>query len=363
MSIVYNTGLDGIRQYVGGRQKQDAQTLYDGGEPVKMSSNENPLGVSPVALRFAAECLPGSNIYPDSANLELRTQIAGMFGIGLQNVIVGNGADEVIYYAAMTVTNDTDEVIIPRITFPIYEIAFRIMRANIVYSDMKDYCIDLQDVRDRITPRTRVVCICNPNNPTGHAISRDEIYRFIEGVPQNVLILMDEAYGEFADSETFPDTISKLKEGRNNLFITRTFSKVYGLAGFRVGYGIGDPALIELMNRIKLPFNIGLAAQRAAVGALQDDEFIARTLSNTGEGRTMIYAALDGLGLRYIVSSTNFIFIDTGHDGDLVADELMKRGVIVRSAKNYGTPTHIRVTVGTRRQNRRFTEALASVLK
>jgi histidinol-phosphate aminotransferase len=362
MSIKYNSGLDGIKQYVGGKQKKDAQTLYRG-EPVKLSSNENPLGVSPVALRFAEKSLPESNIYPDGANLDLRTRIADIFGIGLQNVIVGNGADEVIYYAAMAITNDKDEVVIPSITFPIYEIAFRIMRAKIVYSEMRDCYIDLEDVCDKITRRTRVVCICNPNNPTGHALSRDEIYKFIEKVPPDVLILMDEAYSEFADQKTFPDTVSKLKEGRENLFITRTFSKIYGLAGFRVGYGIGCSALIDRLNRIKLPFNISLAAQHAAFGALQDDEFIAKTLSTTREGRTLIYAALDKLGLRYIESSTNFIFIDTGRDGDHVADELMKRGVIVRSAKNYGTPTHIRVTVGTKQQNLRFTEALASILK
>lgn len=358
----YNSGLDGIKQYVGGKQKKDAQTFFDG-EPVKMSSNENPLGVSPTALRFAAESLPESNIYPDGANLELRKGIAALFGIGPQNVIVGNGADEVIYYAAMAVTNDGDEVVIPRITFPIYEIAFRIMRAKIVYSEMKDCYIDLQDVLDKITRRTRVVCICNPNNPTGHALLHDDIYRFIEAVGPDVLILMDEAYSEFADGETFPDTVSRLKEGRENLFITRTFSKIYGLAGFRVGYGIGGRELIERLHRIKLPFNISLAAQHAALGALQDDDFISETLSTTRDGRKLIYAALDKLGLRYIESSTNFIFIDTGKDGDLVADELMKRGVIVRSAKNYGTPTHIRVTVGTKEQNLRFTDALASVLK
>lgn len=361
MSFIFNRGLKSIKPYVGGKQKRDAQELYAVEDPVKLSSNENPLGVSPAALRNARKNLPGSNIYPDSANIDLREKIAGRFGILPENVFVGNGADEIIYYAAMVMINDGDEVIIPEITFPIYEIAYRIMRAEIVQSSMRDLRIDLDDMLRMITPRTKTICLCNPNNPTGHAIEREEVYRFIESVPPDVLILMDEAYSEFADPERFPDTVSKLKTGRKNLLIARTFSKIYGLAGFRVGYGMGDPELIELMNRIKLPFNISLVSQNAALGAFEDDEFLSETLRNTNEGKSFIYGALDELGVEYTVSSTNFIFIDTGRDGDLVTEQLMKSGVIVRSAKNYGTPTHIRVTVGTEAQNQRFIEALKTL--
>jgi histidinol-phosphate aminotransferase len=361
MSFQFNRGLEGIKPYVGGKQKREAQKVYHVEDAAKLSSNENPIGVAPAALRCAAESLPGANIYPESANIDLREKIAERFGLLPENVFVGNGADEVIYYAAMVMINDGDEVVIPKITFPIYEIAFRIMRAQIVHSSMRDLCIDLDDLIRRVTGRTKAICLCNPNNPTGHAIGRGEIDRFMERVPPEVIILMDEAYSEFADSDTFPDTLSKLKKGQKNLLITRTFSKIYGLAGLRVGYGMGNPDLIGLMHRIKLPFNISLVSQNAALGALDDTEFLMETLRITDEGKRQIYSALDALGLKYILSSTNFIFIDTARDGDLIAEELMKRGVIVRSAKNYGTPNHIRVTVGTKDQNQRFIEALRTL--
>lgn len=363
MSFQFNRGIKDIKPYIGGKQKREAQELYAVEDPAKLSSNENPLGVSPEALRLAEKSLPGSNVYPDGANLDLRENIADKFGVLPENVFVGNGADEVIYYTAMVLTNDGDEVVIPEITFPIYEIAFRIMRAEIVKSSMRELKIDLDDILRRITPRTKAVCLCNPNNPTGHAIESDEIYSFIGKVPHGVLILMDEAYCEFASPERFPDSVAMLKKGQKNLLITRTFSKVYGLAGFRVGYGIGDPELIELMHRIKLPFNISLVSQNAALGALEDRKFLERTLENTKTGKAFIYSALDELGLQYTVSSTNFIFIDTGLDGDLVTEKLMRHGVIVRSAKNYGTPTHIRITVGTKPQNERLVEALKAIFK
>jgi histidinol-phosphate aminotransferase len=174
---------------------------------------------------------------------------------------------------------------------------------------------------------------------------------------------MDEAYMDFADMDAFPDTIGMFREGRRNIVIVRTLSKAFGLAGFRVGYGIGDESMISLINRIKLPFNVSIVSQHAALGALSDNTFLIKTLENTSHGRSLIYKALERLGLAYVRSSTNFILIDTGRDGDLVTEELMKRGVIVRSAKNYGMPTCIRVTVGTEAQNRRFINALSELFK
>jgi histidinol-phosphate aminotransferase len=174
---------------------------------------------------------------------------------------------------------------------------------------------------------------------------------------------MDEAYMDFADMDAFPDTIGMFREGRRNIVIVRTLSKAFGIAGFRVGYGVGDESMISLMNRIKLPFNVSIVSQHAALGALLDREFLMKTLENTRRGRLIIYQALEKLGLLYVKSSTNFILIDTGKDGDLVTEELMKRGVIVRSAKNYGMPTCIRVTIGTEDQNRRFIEALSEFLQ
>jgi histidinol-phosphate aminotransferase len=355
---IMNRGLKHIKPYVGGKHGEEAKEKYRIDEAVKMSSNENPFGVSPLALEQARNILPGSNLYPEGTNRLLRETVARSLNIDPESILFGNGADEIIYYLAMGFINDGDEVIIPSLTFPIYEIACRMMRASIVYSDMKGLFIDTDDIAKRVTDKTKLIALCNPNNPTGHALHRDEIYRLIEAVPPDVLLIMDEAYAEFADPVAFPDSVSRFKEGHDNVFIIKTMSKAYGLAGFRVGYGIGDVSVVRLMNRIKLPFNVSIVSQHAARGALEDHVFIQETVENTRRGREEIYAAAKKLGLSFVESSTNFILIDTGRDGDEVTEELMKRGVIVRSAKNYGTPTSIRVTVGTSEQNKRFIGAM-----
>jgi histidinol-phosphate aminotransferase len=353
-----NRGLADIKPYVGGKHKREAQDKYRVAQPVKLSSNENPLGVSPRALEHARAILSEANLYPDGSNSDLRERIAEQCGIGPESVVFGNGADEIIYYLAMSLLNDGDEVIIPRLTFPIYEIACRTMRADIVYSDMDGLKIDAADILRRITPNTKLIALCNPNNPTGHALQRDEVYGLMERVPQDVLIIADEAYSDFADRESFPDSIARFRDGVSNIFIIKTLSKAYGIAGFRVGYGIGDAGIVELIHRIKLPFNVSIVSQHAALGALDDDAFIEETLRNTREGREAIYRAMDELSLSYMPSSTNFVLIDTGRDADQVTEELMARGVIVRSARNYGLPNSIRVTVGTAEQNQCFLDAM-----
>jgi histidinol-phosphate aminotransferase len=208
-----------------------------------------------------------------------------------------------------------------------------------------------------------MLAVCNPNNPTGLSLDKDDIYSFIEKVPSDVMIIMDEAYMEFADPDRFPDSIEKFKKGRENLFVIRTLSKAFGLAGFRVGYGVGDERIIEILNRIKLPFNISVVSQYAAYGAMDDKKFINSTIKSTIAGREALYRALEGMGLNYLKSSTNFVLIDVAHDCEVVTEALMKKGVIVRSAKNYGAPTSIRVTIGTKEQNTRFVRSLTEVLK
>jgi histidinol-phosphate aminotransferase len=357
-----NKGVKGIKPYVGGKPKDEVAKKYGVSEPIKMNSNENPLGVSPRALGAAQATLPGANIYPESSNRAVRETLAKKFGLSPEALIVGNGADEIIYYAAMAFTNDGDEVVIPRVTFPIYEIAYRVMRAVVVTSAMRGMAIDLEDMLAKVSARTKAVVVCNPNNPTGHVLGRDEVRRFVERVPRDVLILMDEAYGDFAEGEEFPDTLSMFKNGSRNLLVIRTLSKAYGLAGFRVGYGVADEAVIGVMNRIKLPFNVTIVSQNAAVGALTDEEFLKATVEGTKAGRGKICEALEGMGLSYVKSGTNFVLIDTWKDADAVTEGLMKRGVIVRSAKMYGAPTSIRVTVGTAGQNETFLRALREVI-
>ena len=236
------------------------------------------------------------------------------------------------------------------------------MRAKVVFSDMDGMKIDLKDMLERVTDSTKLLVVCNPNNPTGHALQKEDVHAFIEKAPPDVLVIMDEAYMEFADSERFPGTLSILRSGKDNLVILRTLSKAYGLAGFRVGYGIAEANIIEVLDRIKLPFNLSVPSQFAAAGALRDEEFLRKTVDMTKAERGYINAGLKAMGFSYVESSTNFVLIDVKRDGDLVAGALEERGVIVRSAKNYGAPTCIRVTIGTREQNIRFLGALRETL-
>jgi histidinol-phosphate aminotransferase len=358
-----NTGVSQIKPYVFGKPKDEIEKKYSVEDTVKMNSNENPRGVSPIAMEYAKKVLYRSNIYPEATNRVLRKKLAELFELSPENFIVGSGADEIIYYIAMGFLNNNDEVVIPATTFPLYEIACKIMRARIVFSSLKGYKIDLTDICDRITERTKIVVVANPNNPTGHALDREEIYNFIKAVPSDVLIIMDEAYMEFADRDRFPDTISKFKKGYKNLIILRTLSKAYGLAGFRVGYGVGDAQIIEIMARIKLPFNISVTSQSAALGALSDRRFLKETVEMTKREREAMYKELRKMGLPYVESSTNFILIDVKSDSDRVCEALERRGVIVRNAKNYGAPTSIRVTIGKKEHNTKFLQALEDSLK
>jgi len=359
--VQINKGLENITPYVSGKPRDEVEKAYRVKNAAKMNSNENPIGVSPFAVRYARRIINSGNQYPESSNHLLREKIAEKFSLEPENVFIGNGADEIIYYIAMSYLNDDDEVVIPQVTFPIYEIACRIMRARIIRSEMKGFEINLESMLEKISNKTRLIMLCNPNNPTGHALVAEDVYRFMERVPQHCLLVIDEAYSDFADPRTFPDTVSKLKNGQKNVIVIKTLSKAYGLAGFRVGYGIANSDIIEVMNRIKLPFNISLISQYAAEGALEDHDFLKKTLKSTEQGRKLIYQGLKKLGLSYVVSSTNFILVDTGRNGEKVTEELMKRGVIVRSGVNYGYPTCFRVTVGTPAQNRKFLKAMEEI--
>ncbi|MFW6139426.1 MAG: histidinol-phosphate transaminase [Spirochaetota bacterium] len=358
-----NSGVARIKPYIPGKPVEEIEKHYTVKNPLKMNSNENPLGTSPSALDTAARTLHRANSYPESSSRELRETLSQKYGLSPDNFIAGNGGDEIFYYTAMAFLNDQDQVVIPRITFPIYETACSIMRAAIVYSRMDGNQIDLEDILSKITPGTKMLFLCNPNNPTGHAYNHRQVEKFVRRVPEHVLVVVDEAYGDFADMPDFPDTVSLLNSGCHNLIVAKTLSKSHGFAGLRVGYGIAHKQIIEIMNRIRIPFNLTLISQKAAVSALQDHRFLQKSLCLAREGKKLMYQELQNMGLEYVRSHTNYILIDTFKDSDLVTEQLHKKGVIVRSAKNYGYPTCIRVTVGTKQQNERFLEALEQVIQ
>ena len=357
-----NPGVLGAKKYVPGKSVKDAVAELGLKDVVKMASNENPFGSSPRSRAALADLGGELHVYPDAMNEELRGRLSEKLDVPKDMLTIGNGADGVIYNLGMAVLDQGDETLIPRISYPIYESIIRVMRSTITYTGMKGLRIDLEDLARCISPKTKAVFLCNPNNPTGDALPREQLLAFLKKLPATVLVVLDEAYIDFADPELRPGAVALIKGGMRNLFVLRTFSKLYGLAGVRVGYGIGDPAVIELIHRIKPPFGVSAIAERLALAALEDSQFARKTLEDCTREKRFFYAELARLGLDYVPSHTNFVLVDSKRDCLEVFQRLMTRGLLVRPAKQYGLPTSVRITVGRHEDNARLFGELPDVL-
>ena len=356
-------GLESIKPYVPGKPIADVVREYGLDDVIKMASNENPLGVSPKALAAMQATLSGLNHYPDAASYEFRSALAGHFDVDMSQVAVGNGADDLILELSMAYLDDGDEVVVSRSSFPMYDIHATAMRARLVKTPLtSEYGIDLNAMADAVTGRTKIVYICNPNNPTGTIVHADEVAAFIRRVPESAMIVIDEAYVEMVDSNHFPNSLAYIREGRKNVFVMRTFSKVYGLAGIRIGYGFAHRDVISTLFKIKPPFNVNVLAQAAGIAALTDEDFVAQSVDANRIEREHLYRELDKLGLSYAESHTNFILIRIGSSATDVQQSLLKRGVIVRPCGGYDLPKFIRVSIGIREQNERFIATLTEIL-
>jgi histidinol-phosphate aminotransferase len=353
-----NSGTLKIKPYEPGKSIYEAEQEASGIDFIKMASNENPLGVSPLAFKAIQTQAHLAFMYPETSCAELRSALAREFNIDANMIIVGNGADGVIYTINMALIDQDDEAIIPRVTFPYYEITVQALRGKVVESKMKGHEIDLKDVLEKITPKTKIIWLSNPNNPTGCIIKREEFEQFYRQVPENIFVVHDEVYADFAPTKALPDILSLIRKGRANLILIRSFSKIYGLAGVRLGYGIAQESLINIMYKVRPPFDVSVLAQKAGCAALDDREFYKKTLEVNEEGKKYLYGELKRLGLEYIPSYTNFIVIDTKQNCRQVQNKLLMQGIIVRPADNYRLPTCIRVTIGTAEQNKRFITAL-----
>lgn len=357
-----NPGALKAHKYVPGKSLKEAMAELGLQEAVKMSSNENPFGCSARAKAALPELAEELHVYPDALNQALRARLAEKLDVSQEALTIGNGADGVIYNLGMAVLDQEDEALIPRISYPIYESIVRVMRARVTYTAMKGLRIDLEDLARHVTARTKVVFLCNPNNPTGDALPRAELLDFLGGLPPTVLAVLDEAYIDFADPQCRPGAVALVKGGRRNLFVLRTFSKLYGLAGARVGYGVGDPEVVELIHRVKPPFGVSAIAERLALAALEDAQFAWQTLEDCAKEKRYFAAELGRLGLDYVPSHTNFVLVDTRRDCQEVFRRLMARGLIVRPAVQYGLPTWLRITIGRHPENVRLFRALSAVL-
>jgi len=355
-------GVAVLRPYVPGTPIEEVQREYGLQDVIKLASNENPLGPSPRAMAAIAQALPGMNMYPDGESHALRQALAGHLGVRMEQVAVGNGADGIIMQTCMAYLDEDSEVVVSRSSFPVYDIFTHVMRAGLVKVPLKGYGLDLEGMGRAITERTRLVMVCNPNNPTGTIVTAAEVRAFLERVPEDVLVVFDEAYFEFVASEEYPDTLQIVREGRGNVMVMRTFSKIYGVAGLRLGYAVAAPEILEPLQRVKEPFAVNLLAQAAGVAALEDVEFVSKSVEANHAGRLFLYREFERLGLRYVESHTNFILVEIGPQAVAIQRRLLEKGVIVRPCTGYDLPDWLRITVGSPAQNGRLIEGLEEVL-
>jgi len=351
-------GVASLKAYVPGRSVEDVASEYGLSDVVKLASNENALGPSPAALRALRGALEGLHRYPDGAAKALRGRLAEKLGVRRERIFVGNGGDDVLSVLARTFLNEGEEVIVPQPTFSPYAHVSRVMGAKVLASPLSEFRVDLRDVRSKVTDRTKLIFLCSPNNPTGTIIPGRELLPFLEDLPRSVIVLLDEAYGDFVEDPDWPDAIPPAE--RRPLIVLRSFSKIYGLAGLRVGYGVGPESLIGYMDRVREPFNVNVLAQAAAAAALEDEEFRRRTVAAVREGRRRLYAAFGRLGLQYLESQANFIFVRVG-DADAVTEALLRQGVIVRPGTAFGCREWVRVTVGLPEEEEKLLRALARI--
>jgi len=346
--------------YVPGKPIEEVEREYGVRDSVKLASNENPLGPSPKAMAALREKLRLLHFYPDGDCFHLKRGVAERLGVQPEELIFGNGSNELIELAIRTFMRAGDETLMARHSFVIFRLVAQAAGGSCAMVPMKNYTHDLDAIGAAITPRTRIVFLANPNNPTGTIYRRREWERFLNRVPEDTLVIADEAYFEYVTDPEYPNSLSYHGKGKA-LLTFRTFSKLYGLAGLRIGYAVGDRSLVDLMHRVRQPFNVNAAAQWAALAALDDQAHVKETLRVNQEGMDYLTREISGLGLEQVSSHANFILLKV-KNGQEVFQQLMSRGVIVRPMGGYDLSEHIRVTVGTMDENRRFISELKAIL-
>lgn len=360
-------GVRGLKPYQPGKPVSELEREYGVHDALKLASNENPLGVSPAARAAMSRELDDLWVYPDGGGYALRQALAQRHGVGAEGITLGNGSNDTLVLLAETFLAPGREAVFSEYCFAVYPIATRAAgaRGRVVPAlgpeAHQPLGHDLDAMAAAVGADTRLVFVANPNNPTGTWADGIELRRFIERIPGDVVVVIDEAYVEYAQPLGAPDASAWLGDFPN-LVVSRTFSKAYGLAGIRVGYTVSSPEIADLLNRVRQPFNVNSLALAGAEAALGDQEFIARSVRTNAEGMAQLREGLADLGLAAPASAGNFLLVDLGQDSAPVNEALMRQGVIVRPVANYGLPNHLRITIGTGDQNERLLKALASAL-
>jgi len=348
--------ISALKPYVPGKPVEELERELGIKAAVKLASNENPLGPSPKALEALKAAISGVNRYPDGGGYYLREALARKLSVEMDELILGNGSNELIDIAVRTYLGPGDEAVMAKPSFVVYATSVKAQGAKIVEVPLKKWRHDLDSMAEAVTPKTRMLFIANPNNPTGTINTKEELNRLFERLPEGLLVVVDEAYYEYVRRPDYADSILHFRSGRD-ILILRTFSKIYGLAGLRIGYGIAKKDIIEGMNKLRPPFNANSLAQAGAIGALKDEEHIRRTVQANEEGKSYLYGELNSLGVKYVPTEANFIYILLGRDSEAVYGALLREGVITRPMGR----EEIRVTIGTMEENRRFLKALGGI--
>jgi histidinol-phosphate aminotransferase len=348
-----------IPPYSPGLSKDEIARKYGIEKPVKLASNENPLGPSPMAVKAMKAFIESTHLYPDPMAVELKTAASEFFGFPAENIITGNGSDEIIDFICRAYLNPEDRVVIPACTFSYYRIAALACGASVVETPMDGMRIDTSAMLSEILSSVKIAFLANPNNPTGTYTGRDELVNLCSKIPSETILVLDEAYAAFARADDFMSGLEIIKE-RPNVIVINTLSKSHGLAGVRVGFAIAHKETIDTLYKVKPPFNMNLLAIKAGAAALRDRDFLRLTLNTTWKGLDYLYSSFDRLGLNFINSHTNFVLLRIGPDARSVYEELLKRGLITRFMP--GLIEYIRVSVGLEEENRRFIQELDDIL-
>lgn len=357
------TGVQALSPYQPGKPIDElARELgLNPADIVKLASNENPLGPSDVALKAAQKALSELCLYPDGNGFDLKQALANRFGVNMDQITLGNGSNDVLEVIARCFADRDAEVIFSQYAFAVYPLVTQAIGAKGVSVPARDWGHDLDAMAAAVTDRTRLIFVANPNNPTGTVHGAAAIEAFLEKIPANVLVVLDEAYCEYLQGGEYPDGV-KLLARYPNLIVCRTFSKAWGLAALRVGYSISSPAIADILNRVRQPFNVDSVALAAATSVLADESYLERSREVNTAGLRQLEQAFDRIGLEYIPSSANFIAVDVGERAQDIYQALLAKGVIVRPVGGYGMPRHLRVSVGLAEENQQFIQALEESL-
>ena len=353
--------IDSLTPYVPGKPIEEVTREYGVADPVKLASNENPLGPSPLAMAAVSAALERVNLYPDGAAFALKQGLSRKLGVPAAEIALGNGANELITLLARTLLADGQEAVFSSNTFLCYRIAVQACGRRFTEVPMRDHRVDLTAMAAALSPQTRLLFLANPDNPNGTYVPQVELEAFLSGVPETCTVVLDEAYCEFADAPDFPDGL-KLRRRFPNLVVLRTFSKIYGLAGLRVGYAVASSRVVGYLDRVRDTFNVNSLGQAAALAALDDHEHVRRTVDVVAQGKERLMKDLPRFGFRVVPSLANFVLAEVGQNAQALFEALLPLGIILRPLGPYGMPQAMRISIGTPPENLRLLRALDQIL-